>query len=88
MSNEHFSLINSPKTVLYFKRLDQMTSKVCRQHLLNLMSNHLVTLGDGKIHFAKNILFTIGTIFSKEIDYFEWSEIADKFVDIVDLDNL
>ena len=75
ISNEQFAILNSPKTVLYFRRIDQMRDKMVRRHLLDFMRRHLAILGDEKVYFAKNILFTIATI-SKDMDHYEKYELC------------
>ena len=61
VSGEQFDNLNAPKTVLYFKRIDNIKDKMVRRRLLDFMRTHLVMVGDGRV-LAKNILFTIATI--------------------------
>ena len=62
VSKEKFDLFNTPNTVLYFKRIDVVSDEVFRRIMLGFVNNQTVTLGDGKVYFAKNILFSILTI--------------------------
>ena len=85
VSKERLFLLNSSDTVLYFKRIDNMQDKMVRRHLLDFMRTHLVTLGDEKVYFAKNILFSIATI-SDDMDNYEYYELCtldakDAFID-------
>ena len=57
VSKEKFDLFNTPNTVLYFKRIDDMQDERFRRLMLKFMNNQTVTLGDGKVYFAENILF-------------------------------
>ena len=89
VSKEQLLLLNSSDTVLYFKRIDNMQDKMVRRHLLDFMRTHLVTLGDGKVYFAKNILFSIATI-SNDMDHYEYYELCtvdakDAFMDKIRL---
>jgi hypothetical protein len=69
-----FNLLNTPNTVLYFKRIDKMTNKLFRTRLMRFMNNQSITLGDGKVYFAKNILFSVLTI-SDNMDKYEYMEL-------------
>ena len=62
VSKEKFDLFNTPNTVLYFKRIDDMQDELFRRLMINFMNNQTVTLGDGKVYFAENILFSVLTI--------------------------
>ena len=62
VSEEKFNLLNRPNTVLYFKRIDLMQDDLFRRIMLKFMNNQTVTLGDGRVYFAKNILFSVLTI--------------------------
>ena len=62
VSKEKFDLFNCPNTVLYFKRMDLVQDEFLRRIMLEFMNNQSVTLGDGKVYFAKNILFSVLTI--------------------------
>ena len=73
-TEDTFNMLNTPNTVLYFKRIDKMTNKLFRTRLMRFMNNQSVTFGDGKVHFAKNILFSILTI-SNEMDRCEYREL-------------
>ena len=73
VSKEKFDLFNTPNTVLYFKRIDDMQDEPFRRLMLNFMNNQTVTLGDGKVYFAKNILFSVLTI-SDNMDKFKRRE--------------
>ena len=81
ISKEQFALLNSPKTVLYFRRIDHMRDKMMRRHLLDFMRRHLVMLDDEEVYLAKNVLFTIATV-SKDMDHHEKYEL--KTVDAKD----
>ena len=87
MSKDQFALLNQPKTVLYLKRADHINDPMTRQHLLDFVSNHIVTFGDEKAYRAKNILFAVATI-PNDMEYSDWREIADRFVSIVDLSQI
>ena len=73
-TEDTFNMLNTPNTVLYFKRIDKMTNKLFRTRLMRFMNNQSVTFGDGKVRFAKNILFSILTI-SNEMDRYEYREL-------------
>lgn len=75
VSEEQLALLNLPNTVLYFKRIDKMEDKMVRRRLLDFMRRHLVTMGDEKVYFAKNILFSIATI-SNDMDRYEYYELC------------
>ena len=82
-----FDMLNTPNTVLYFKRIDKITNKLFRTRLLRFMNNQSVTFGDEKVHFAKNILFSVLTI-SDEMDKYECRELINDSKDgfaIIDL---
>lgn len=73
-TEDTFNLLNTPNTVLYFKRIDKMSNKLFRTRLMRFMNNQSVTFGDEKVHFAKNILFSILTI-SDEMDKYDYREL-------------
>ena len=50
-----------------------MENKLFRRRILSFMNNQSVTCGDNKVHFAKNILFSVLTI-SDEMDKFDRRE--------------
>ena len=62
ISKENFELFNRPNTIIYFKRIDLVQEELLRRIMLKFMNNQSVTLGDGKVYFAKNILFSVLTI--------------------------
>lgn len=72
-NEEKFNMLNTPNTILYFSRIDKMENKLFRRRILSFMNNQSVTFGDDKVHFAKNILFSVFTI-SDEMDKFERRE--------------
>ena len=74
VTEDTFNLLNTPNTVLYFKRIDKMTNKLFRTRLMRFMNNQTVTFGDDKVYFAKNILFSILTI-SDEMDKYDYWEL-------------
>ena len=51
-TEDTFNMLNTPNTVLYFKRIDNMTNKLFRTRLMRFMNNQSVTFGDEKVHFA------------------------------------
>ena len=73
INEEKFNILNTPNTILYFSRIDKMENKLFRRRILSFMNNQSVTFGDDKVHFAKNILFSVFTI-SDEMDKFERRE--------------
>jgi hypothetical protein len=73
-TKDTFNMLNTPNTVLYFKRIDKMSNKLFRTRLMRFMNNQSVTFGDGKVYFAKNILFSILTI-SNEMDKYDYREL-------------
>jgi hypothetical protein len=75
VSKEQFEILNTPNTVLYFRRIDQMRDKTVRRYLLDFMRTNWATVGDGKAYFAKNVLFAIATI-SNEMDRYEKYELC------------
>lgn len=70
---EKFNMLNTTNTILYFSRIDKMENKLFRSRLMTFMNNQSVTFGDDKVHFVKNILFSVLTI-SDEMDKDEWRE--------------
>ena len=73
INEEKFNILNTPNTILYFRRIDKMENKLFRRRILSFMNNQSVTFGDGKVHFAKNILFCVFTI-SNEMEKFDRRE--------------
>ncbi len=74
VTEDIFNMLNTSNTILYFKRIDKMENKLFRTRLMRFMNNQTVTFGDGKVHFAKNILFSILTI-SNEMDKYDYWEL-------------
>ena len=72
-NEEKFNMLNAPNTILYFSRIDKMEDKLFRRRLMYFIKNQSVTFGDDKVHFAKNILFSVLTI-SDEMDKFDRRE--------------
>ena len=75
VTEERFEVLNAPKTVLYFRRIDEMKDKNVRRYLLDFMRTNMLTFGDGEVYFAKNVLFAIATV-SKDIENYEYYELC------------
>ena len=73
INEEKFNILNTPNTILYFRRIDKMENKLFRRNLMYFIKNQSVTFGDDKVYFAKNILFSVLTI-SDEMYKFDCRE--------------